>query len=277
MAAVPLWPTLALSPRLENSATIVTHARTPSKNNRARRHCFPPPRRATHPQWAGSRKRSYHPRTRLQSRRRERQDRSLRTKNRRRGTPCLFVAQQAAGNCLEPRRSGRPQNAAKSAARISGTRVPGRKFGVLSLRPGLSDQRRRLCRCDVEELGKYRAGLSRQSKRNVNSARSRALGKGNWREDANASSAGCNTRPRRELLVRSADAQLEKRRDAEGTVQGKASGRKSEARCIGTAHSRRNSARTLPAAFNQRSGSFEERAEGPQRKKEPLKVRLSAL
>src|SRR2546425_8378187 len=46
--------------------------RSPPKNNRARRHCFPPSRRTTHPQWAGSRKRSYHPRTRLQSRRRER-------------------------------------------------------------------------------------------------------------------------------------------------------------------------------------------------------------
>src|SRR2546425_401243 len=84
----------------------------------------------------------------------------------------------------------------------------------LILRLGLSDQRRRLCRCDVEELGKYRAGLSRQSKRNANSSRSRALGQGNWREDANPSPARCDTRPRRELLVRSADAQLEKRRDA---------------------------------------------------------------
>src|SRR2546425_255981 len=88
-----------------------------------------------------------------------------------------------------------------------------------------------------------------------------ATGKRDWHEDENSAAAGRDTETRGELLVRSADAGYEERRDEERFVSRAASGRETEARGARAANAGGSARREVSAFAGARGGRAAEKDE----------------
>ncbi len=116
--------------------------------------------------------------------------------------------------------------------------------------------------------------LSRQGERNADARGPGAVGKRDWREDANRAAAGRDARSGSKLLVRSADAGFEEGRAAASVVQGETSRGEAEAHWLGAADGGRDTAGQIPVDRAEGSGKIAEANPGSEGNEEILRGKI---